>query len=126
MFNAVYTPYLPAEYDNGPFDADDTFTCAANTPRVLNAVFELGTYTCAAGYYLPANSETCTACPAGSYCPGGTYTFNENDAQGINACPAGTSTNGANNASSCTPCAGATYSDTPAAAVCSAAGSPWA
>ncbi len=44
--------------------------------------------TCAAGTYLPANSSTCTTCPAGSYCGGGTYTFNATTAQGITACPA--------------------------------------
>ena len=31
------------------------------------------TYTCIAGEYLPANSESCAACPAGKLCLGGTW-----------------------------------------------------
>jgi len=41
--------------------------------------------TCSAGTYLPANSSTCTTCPAGSYCGGGTYTPSSSD-QGATAC----------------------------------------
>lgn len=44
-------------------------------------------YDCSVGYYLPANIDECTLCPANSYCGGGTYTFNENIDQGINPCP---------------------------------------
>ena len=41
---------------------------------------------CSAGTYLLANSLECTTCPAGSYCPGGTYYLNETEIQGISAC----------------------------------------
>lgn len=49
----------------------------------LEAVFEPATYNCSAGYYLPANSETCAACLSGYTCPGGTFPFNATSAQGM-------------------------------------------
>ena len=49
----------------------------------MNAVFEVNTYNCSEGYYLPANAEGCQACIAGYTCPGGSFQFNENFAQGI-------------------------------------------
>ena len=41
--------------------------------------------TCSAGEYLAANSYSCSQCPAGSFCPGGTYT-SSSSAQGATAC----------------------------------------
>jgi len=35
-----------------------------------------------AGQYLPAASSSPTACPQNSYCTGGEYEYNENNAQG--------------------------------------------
>ena len=61
--------------------------------------------TCSAGEYLAANSEVCVTCPAGSYCPGGTYVYDEL-AHGSNLCVAGSYSIGG--ASSCTACAGGT------------------
>ena len=44
---------------------------------------------CSAGYYLPANSTTCTICPAGSYCPGGSFDpVATTSNRGITSCPA--------------------------------------
>ena len=41
---------------------------------------------CNSGYYLPANSQSCTQCPKNSYCPGGTFTPTTADS-GITQCP---------------------------------------
>jgi len=79
---------------------DDTFIqskpkgCAQNILGVSNEVsmepvFRASTIQCAPGYYLIENNVHCVPCPADSYCPGGTYTFNETMAQGINPCANG-------------------------------------
>ena len=47
------------------------------------AVYEINTYDCASGYYLPANTDGCRACPTGWACPGGTYIFNTDKFQGL-------------------------------------------
>ena len=47
------------------------------------AKYELNTHTCPVGYYLPANIDGCRACPTGFTCPGGTFTFNTNEYQGL-------------------------------------------
>ena len=49
----------------------------------IEAVFEPISITCQSGYYLAANSTTCTICPNGATCSGGTYTFNETRPQGV-------------------------------------------
>lgn len=43
--------------------------------------------TCAKGTYLKDRETSCTPCPAGKYCPGGTYTASIGD-QGATNCPA--------------------------------------
>ncbi len=67
--------------------------------------------TCEAGKYLPQGSETCSDCPAGSYCTGGTYQLSNNSSdQGIDKCAIGSYTNNTNS-SSCNTCyAGGTTS----------------
>ena len=61
--------------------------CAINFPTDLFAAHEPNEHTCSAGYYLPANIDFCTICPANNKCIGGTYTFNETTNQGIEPCP---------------------------------------
>ena len=43
--------------------------------------------TCASGTYLIKNQAACTTCPAGKYCQGGTFNFNETTDQIIESCP---------------------------------------
>jgi hypothetical protein len=57
--------------------------------KKMFAIFQISQYDCAPGYYLPANATACVMCPADSYCPGGTYTFNETVTQGIVSCASG-------------------------------------
>ena len=54
------------------------------------ATWALNDYKCGTGQYLVVDGENiaCQPCPAGSYCPGGTYTV-ENADEGTNACPTG-------------------------------------
>lgn len=64
--------------------------CANNLSRDWYAVYQRNQHTCTPGYYMPANTDGCVACPANSYCSGGTFTFNETVTQGIDVCPVGT------------------------------------
>ena len=63
---------------------------ASQTTSLFLARFEPNSHTCSAGYYLPANVDGCTICPANNICTGGTYTFNETTDQGIQSCANGT------------------------------------
>lgn len=64
--------------------------CAANFPTKLKAKYAPNSHDCSSGYYLPANIDECTLCPSGNACVGGTYSFNETLAQGIQNCANGT------------------------------------
>ncbi len=76
-------------------DAGSSSSTACQTPAPE-------TTTCSAGQYLPANSNSCTQCPANSWCAGGTYQINQSANQGINACPnSGISGTGSSAISSC-------------------------
>ena len=54
----------------------------------LTADITANQYTCSVGQYLRASDATCQTCLVGSFCPGGTYTYNGSD-QGITSCPTG-------------------------------------
>lgn len=66
------------------------FLGSVNNISNITATFTPNVHNCNAGYYLPANVDSCTICPAGNKCVGGTYTFNETTTQGIEACSSGT------------------------------------
>ncbi len=62
---------------------------ATYTPNSKVACEEISGIDCSSGYYLPANVNECTQCPANSACVGGTYSFNETMSQGIEPCATG-------------------------------------
>ena len=49
----------------------------------LFAVFEINTYTCESGYFLPADTLGCVQCPNEYTCNGGTFNYNPTISQGI-------------------------------------------
>ncbi len=87
-----YNPTITSGYNYG---------CDQNVIWGFHTVFEPNTHICSSGYYLPANVDECTQCPAGNYCVGGTYSFNETINQGIEPCATGYSSDAG--ATSCTP-----------------------
>lgn len=48
-----------------------------------DAIYEIDSYTCSTGQYLPANTLGCVSCPTGSTCTGGTFDFNPDEYQGL-------------------------------------------
>ncbi len=74
--------------EGSTYDYEDQWKCICdntNEPYDLENGCEepVAEITCVAGQYLPANSSTCTNCPAGKYCTGGTWVVSSAD-QGIN------------------------------------------
>ena len=49
--------------------------------------FQLSTFVCDPGYYLPADAVECVECPTDHYCVGGGYQYNTTTDQGIMECP---------------------------------------
>ncbi len=47
------------------------------------------TYSCSAGFYLPAGTTECKKCDGGYYCEGGEFPYNASSNQGIVQCPEG-------------------------------------
>lgn len=68
----------PDNYWN--FETGETTVVAGQTCSIKNV-------TCAKGTYLKAGETSCSTCPAGQYCPGGTYTASTAN-QGATKCPA--------------------------------------
>ncbi len=58
------------------------FMCNTNVDGYY-ALYEIDSYTCNYGQYLPANTLGCVSCPTGFTCPGETFNFNEDEFQGI-------------------------------------------
>lgn len=63
--------------NNIPGDCGDT--------EYFSAVYDALSFDCAFGYFLPAGATSCVACPDGYVCNGGTYVFNANITQGLDA-----------------------------------------
>jgi len=53
------------------------------------ARYEINSYTCLAGEYLPAHTLGCEPCSIGQLCNGGTFDYNETENQGIHGCASG-------------------------------------
>lgn len=60
----------------------DDIVCDTNIDTYF-AIYEINTYDCTSGYYLPANTLGCKSCPSGFNCPGGTFQFNPDIFQGL-------------------------------------------
>lgn len=58
------------------------YTCNTNVYDYY-AIYKPLEYTCQSGYYLPANTDGCIACPDGFICNGGTFSFDSNLSQGL-------------------------------------------
>lgn len=56
-------------------DCDNTYS--------YSAVWDINTYDCAQGYYLPAGAIECQKCPSDYTCHGGEYSFSATTTQGI-------------------------------------------
>ena len=110
----VIAPAMAENFpSNGLMQENKTYTNAATETNMdgvyegtvdANAEYETINYLLNAGQYLPADSETVTTCPAGSFCSGiGNVQYNQSSAQGIETCPTGY-TNSAAGSSSNTQC----------------------
>ena len=68
-----------------PFNTTVANGCVVNYGEklYLKPVFEPNSFICDAGYYLPANTETCAICLATYDCYGGTFSFSEKSPQGL-------------------------------------------
>lgn len=61
-----------------------------NTPKItLYANWKNLSIKCNEGTYIKRNETTCSKCLENYYCPGGSYTLNTNNNQGLKKCPTG-------------------------------------
>ena len=61
-----------------------------NYPKItLYAHWKDLSINCPSGTYIKRNETTCSKCLENKYCPGGTYTLNTSNDQGIKSCPEG-------------------------------------
>ena len=57
--------------------------CSATRAKNFYPVFQILSYTCEPGYFLPADTLVCQPCPIGHTCNGGTFNYNPTRSQGI-------------------------------------------
>ena len=62
---------------------NETIVGGCDNAKIFLPVFEVNTYTCASGYFLPADTLGCEPCPSGHTCSGGTFAYNPTKSQGI-------------------------------------------
>ena len=92
---------LPENHSAGnypcPEDRPFSYTGASNINQCLSV------FGCVSGKFLPKNSRTCSSCPSGYYCPGGTFGFDQYHDQGLVECPSATpfSPSSSSNESAC-------------------------
>ena len=70
-------PYNPSE-DQGITRCPGSMTSVSGSSAQTQCKI-----TCSAGEYLKKGETSCTSCPAGRYCLGGEYSYNEDEDQGI-------------------------------------------
>ena len=58
-------------------------SCGIILDNKMYAEFEIASYTCSSGEFLPADTLGCRTCPTDYTCPGGTFEFNDNINQGL-------------------------------------------
>ena len=89
--------YNGTSYSNG--QTVSNLTSSNGATLTFTAKWTANTYTCSAGQYL--NITKCETCPAGSYCPGGTRTY-DGATHLLRTCPTGyTSATGQDEQSDC-------------------------
>ena len=76
----------PEDFPESNEGAASEEECFATTGCPGAEIENSGPYNCAAGYYLPAQSDRCTRCEAGHRCPGGSFYFSCDYDQGIVPC----------------------------------------
>ncbi len=87
------------QYVNANGGTVNNLYSASAADITLYAKWTAKSITCDAGKYLPANTETCSSCPAGSYCTGDKFTYTGAE-QGKFSCSTGTSSKYTNSATS--------------------------
>ena len=79
----LYFVFLTAPVMAIVVDNDVPNACGNSMYDNIYAIFEITSYTCNSGYFLPADTLQCAPCPAGYTCNGGTFNYNAKYSQGL-------------------------------------------
>ena len=63
--------------------SDGTNMCGVYAYDKMYAMYEVNSYTCSSGQFLPADALACASCPTDYTCAGGTFDFNAKNNQGL-------------------------------------------